>query len=152
VSFLFDLLLQSFWPELVNILIALSLLVGITTYFADKIPFSYFSENAKVVRLLSMIIFVFAVYCKGYITSSNDWQQKIAEYEKQIALNEKLSEHKNIEIQEKIVEKVKVVKDTQYVIQEKLVEIEKIIDAECKIPPAAIDLHNAAAKNVKPNE
>jgi hypothetical protein len=145
-------MLQTFWPELVNILIALSLLVGIATYFADKVPFSHFSENAKVVRLLSLIVFVFAVYCKGYIASSNDWQQKVAEYEKQIALNEKLSEHKNIEIQEKIVEKVKVVKDTQYVIQEKIVEVEKIIDAECKVPPEAIDLHNAAAKNIKPNE
>lgn len=108
MSFLFDLLLQSFWPELVNILIAISILIVIATYFADKIPFPQFSENARVVRLLSMIVFVFAIYCKGYIASSNDWQQKVAEYEKQIALNEKLSEHKNVEIQEKIVEKIKV--------------------------------------------
>ena len=152
MSFLFDLLLGSFWPLLVNLLLIASLSIFIATYFADKMPILSLKTNVEVARVLSGLIFLFAIYCKGFLSASDVWREKVNEYKEQVKTLETKSQEKNIEIQEKIIEKVRVVKDVQYVIQEKLVEVEKIIDAECKVLPEAIEIHNAAAKNRKPNE
>ena len=42
---------------------------------------------------------------------------------------------------------------TEKLIDPKIIkEVEKIIDAQCKVAPEAVDIHNAAAKNRKPGE
>jgi len=48
-----------------------------------------------------------------------------------------------------VVTQIQTIKDVQVVIQERIREVEKILDAECKIPPEAVSIHNDAARNEK---
>ena len=48
-----------------------------------------------------------------------------------------------------IKKKNKVIVENRVVYKDRIKQVEKIIDAECKVAPEAIDIHNAAAKNVK---
>lgn len=102
------------------------------------------------IQILSAILLVAGIYFKGGYGVEMEWREKVRAMEEKVRIAEEKAAEKNIEIQEKIVEKVRVVKDTQVVIREKLVEVEKVIDAECKVVPEAVEIHNAAAKNREP--
>jgi hypothetical protein len=73
------------------------------------------------------------------------WRERVRELEEKVAISEQKAKEKNIEIRTKIVEKIKEVKVVQEVVRNIIVEKEKIIDAQCKVAPEAIDILNMAA-------
>jgi hypothetical protein len=123
------------------------LIATVVGFFIKFIPFV--NSYRLPIQLLGIVLLSAGLFFKGGYSTEMIWRERVAEAEKKIAEAEAKSAKTNTVIQKVYVDKVKIVKDTQYVIQERLKEVEKIIDKECRVAPEAIDIHNAAAKNVK---
>lgn len=102
-----------------------------------------------IIQIVSIVLLVSGIYFKGGYSTEIMWRERVKEAEDKVRIAEAKSQQTNEIIKVVIQEKIKVVKDVQIVIQDRIVEKEKIIDAECKIAPEAIDILNDAAKNVK---
>jgi len=105
-----------------------------------------------ILQIISAVLLVAGIYLKGGYGVEMSWREKVAELEEKIRASETKSKEVNTVIQKVYVDKVKTIKDTQYVIQERIKEVEKEIDKDCKVPAIAVDIHNSAAKNVKPGD
>lgn len=98
-----------------------------------------------ILQVVSLILLVAGVYFSGGYWVEMEWREKVAEAEAKVAAAEAKSKETNTVIQKVYVDKIKVVKDVQVVIQEKIVEKTKVIDAECKVAPEALEILNEAA-------
>lgn len=114
--------------------------------------FPALSPYYLILQVISAVLLVAGIYLKGGYGVEMEWRAKVAELEEKIKKAEAKAPQINTVIKKVYVDKIKTVKDTQVVIQERIKEVEKIIDKECKVAPEAIDIHNSAAKNVKPGE
>ena len=127
------------------------LLVGaigtVAGFFIKFIPFV--NQYRLPVQIASVILLVLGVYFKGGYATEMAWRDKVKAAEERAALAEKQAEEANGKIQTQIVEKVKVVKENTVVYRDRIKEVEKQIDAKCEVAPEAVDIHNAAARNVK---
>ena len=99
-----------------------------------------------ILQIVSAVILVAGIYFKGGYSVEVSWREKVAELEAKVKASEEASKEANTIIQTKVVEKIKVVKDVQVVIQDRIVKVKEKIDAECKVAPEAITIHNDAAK------
>lgn len=100
-------------------------------------------------QIVSAVLLVAGIYFKGGYDTEANWREKLRIAEEKARIAEVQAAEANSKIQTKIVEKVKVVKENTVVYRDRIKEVEKLIDKECKVAPQAIDIHNAAAKNVK---
>lgn len=134
----------------INILLVAGVVGTVAGFFIKFIPF--INQYRFPIQIISIIALVVGVYFKGGYATEMAWRDKVKAAEERAALAEKQAEETNSKIQTKIVERVKIVKDTQYIIQEKIVKERVEIDKDCKVPQVAVDIHNDAAKNRKPEE
>lgn len=152
--------LLSFLPDsfllwIVNTILIAGIISFIATFFFINRLLRWFPTLAPYYLLLQIIstaLLVGGIYFKGGYSVEQEWRDRVAALEAKIAIAEEKSKASNARIQTKIVTKTKVIHDTKIVIQEKLREVEKVINKECTVASEAIDIHNAAAKNVKPGE
>jgi uncharacterized membrane protein len=100
-------------------------------------------------QIVSAVLLVAGIYFKGGYDTESSWREKLRVAEEKARIAEIQAVEANNKIQTKIVEKVKVVKENTVVYRDRIKEVEKLIDKECKVAPEAIDIHNAAAKNIK---
>lgn len=125
------------------------LIVGIAlyagSYLLTKIPF--FTQNAFMIRILSMILIIFCVWVEGGMAVEGKWKARVAELELKVAQAEKQAAEANGRIETVYVDKIKVVKEIQYIIQERISKNADKLDKTCKIDSAAIDILNQAANS-----
>lgn len=99
-----------------------------------------------ILQIISAVLLVGGIYFKGGYDAESSWRQRVADLEAKV----KESEEKSKQVNEKIVvqyrDRVKVITDTKVVVQEKIKEVEKIVDAQCKVTPEAVNILNEAAK------
>jgi uncharacterized membrane protein YraQ (UPF0718 family) len=152
--------LLSFLPDsfllfIVNTILIAGIIGTVVSFFFINRLARWFPTIAPyywLLQILSIVVLVAGVYFKGGYSVEQEWRDRVAALEAKIAIAEEKSKAANSEIQTKIVTKTKVIHDTKIVIREKLKEVEKIINKDCTVASEAIDIHNAAAKNVKPGE
>jgi hypothetical protein len=105
-----------------------------------------------IIQIVSAVLLVAGLYFKGGLGVEMAWRERVAELEAKV----KESEERAKEVNEKVVvqyrDRVKTVTETKFVIQEKIKEVEKIVDAQCKIAPEAVIVHNDAAKMPERNK
>jgi hypothetical protein len=139
----------------VNILLVVGAVSAFLSFFVIHRIVRWFPALAPyhlLLQIASAVLLVAGLYFKGGYGVEMAWRERVAELEAKI----KESEEKAKVVNEKVVveyrDRVKVVKDTKVVIQEKIKEVEKVIDAECKVPPQAVDIHNEATKMPERNK
>jgi membrane protein implicated in regulation of membrane protease activity len=98
------------------------------------------------VRILSVVLLAFGLFMEGANYNNNVWEARVKELEEKVKVSEEKSKEANVKINTKVVEKIKTVKDVQVIIKDRIVEKEKIIDANCEVPPEAIKILNDSAK------
>ena len=143
--FLLNFIPDSFLIWVVNTVLLAGLLGTLSSYFIRFIP--PLIPYAGLVKTIGIILLVAGVYLRGGYGVEMEWRQKVAELEAKVAKSEEKAKEINTTIQKVYVDKIKVVKDVQVVIQEKIIEKTKVIDAECKVAPEALEILNEAAKN-----
>lgn len=125
---------------LVSSFLSFFLLHRIVRWFPALAPYHL------LIQIISAVLLVFGIYFKGGYDTEAEWRQRVADLEAKV----KESEEKSKQVNEKIVvqykDRVKVITDTKVVVQEKIKEVEKIVDAQCKITPEAVNILNEAAK------
>lgn len=144
ISYMFSLIPDSFF-----IWITYALFVsGLALYVASKLVawLPLISRYKLPAELLGVVLLVVGAYFYGGYGTEKVWRERVAELEAKVAESEAKSKTANSVIQEKIVTKVKEIKVFQDRIKEVIVEKEKIIDAQCKVPPEALAILNQAAK------
>lgn len=145
---MFSLIPDSFLLWFVNILLFVGLAGTLIGFFIKFIPFV--NTYRLPVQIVSIVLLVAGVYFKGGYATEMAWRDKIKAAEERAAIAEEKAKETNVKIQTKIVEKIKVVKQIQIVNQERIVKEKEYIDRDCRVPQVAVDIHNDAAKNRKP--
>ena len=105
-----------------------------------------FKAYAVFIKPLGVILSILGIYMYGGAGINSHYQKLIAEYEQKIKVAEAQSAAVNTAIEERVITETKVIQDTQIVYQDRIVEVSKEIDAQCKISPAAVQIHNDAAE------
>lgn len=122
----------------------------LAAWLLKRIPF--ISQYNFPLKIVGMIALLLGIWMEGGIATEAKWQARVAELEGKLRIAEEQSNNKNIEIQERVVEKTKVIREKgkdiiQYVDREvvKKEEIIKYIE-QCPVPKEIIDLHNQATE------
>lgn len=155
-------------PEsFIHLILAVGVLGIIAGFVLGFVPF--ISKYKLPIQIISILVTSFAVYLEGALADNLQWQLRVKEMEAKVAEIQAASATKNVEIQERVVEKTKVVRERgrdiiKYVdkIREipvevqgpERVKIEKIIEYidRCPIPAELLKLHNDATEMNKDNK
>jgi hypothetical protein len=131
-----------------NFIFHLIVLIGIGGILASAVlKFIPFISNYKLpIQVGSVILLTFGLYMEGGISNQEKWEARVKELEAKIAVAEEQSKTANVALEAKLKEKQQVIKQKEYIIQEKITKVKEQIDAECKVPQAAVDLLNEAAE------
>lgn len=138
----------SLLPDFVwHLLLIISLVTIAFTYFLRMIPFV--GANATQLRFAAIALLVLAVWMEGGIANEAKWQERVRELEAKVAEAEKRAAEANAKIEYVYVDKVQVVKEIQYVVRKEIERAANELDANCRIPPRAIELLNQATGTKK---
>lgn len=99
-----------------------------------------------LLQIVSAVLLVAGLYLKGGYGVEMSWRTKVAELEAKVKESEEKSKQTNEKIVTQYKDRVRVITDTKVVVQEKIKEVEKVVDAQCKITPEAVNVLNEAAK------
>jgi len=134
----------------IHIIFGLGILGTIAGFVLGFIPFVKTYQFA--IQICSIVVLVFGVYLEGGLADYKEWELRVKEMEAKMAQSQVDSANKNIEIQEKIVEKTKVIREKgrdiiQYIDKEvvKKEEVIKYVE-NCPVPKDVIDTLNKAAE------
>lgn len=150
-------------PEWVfHIIFSIGLLGTIAGFVLGFIPFV---KSYKLpIQIISLIILSLGIYLEGSLADYKEWEARVKELEKQVAVAEEKAKTTNLEIRDKVVTETKIVKEkgkdiikyvdrwnTKEVIKEvegpervRREEVIKYIE-NCPVPKEMIDIHNQAA-------
>lgn len=134
----------------VNILLALGVAATVAGWFLHRIPLLY--QYQLLFRIAGVVLLVLGVYFRGGYAIEQEWRARVAELELRVAQAEKQSAERNVEIQERVVNRTRVIRERgediiRYVDRE-VVKKEEVIRyiEQCPVPREIIDAHNAAAE------
>ena len=144
-------------PEWVWTTLLVASIVGLLAAgVLKRIPFvSQYKFPIQAVSVISLLVSIWFISANS---TNAVWEAKIKDLEDKVKLAEEASNNKNVEIQEKIVNKTTVIKEkgkTQIEYVDRVItqdkEIIKYIE-QCPVPKVIIDAHNAAAEMNKAAE
>jgi hypothetical protein len=127
-----------------------SILGLLASWVVKQVPF--INNYRFPIQAISFVSLLLSIWFLGVNSANEVWEAKIKDLEAKVKLAEEQSNNKNVEIQEKVVEKTKVVrekgKDIIKYIDREIVKKEEIIKyiEQCPVPKEIIDIHNQAAE------
>jgi putative cell wall-binding protein len=141
----------SLLPDWVWSALLVSSVIGLlSSWLLKRIPF--ISQYRYPIQAISFVSLLVSIWFVSAASTSEMWEAKIKDAEAKVKLAEEQAVNKNVEVQEKVVEKTKVVKEKgkdiiKYIDREivKKEEIVKYIE-QCPVPKEIIDIHNQAAE------
>lgn len=121
---------------------------GVGLYVVSKLIkwFPIISRYKLLSEVSGVVLLVAGSYFYGSYGTELAYREKIKDLEAKVAASEEKSKEANSVIQQKIVTKVKEITVFRDRIKTEIIEKEKIIDAQCTVPPEALELLNRAAK------
>lgn len=149
IHWMFSLIPDSALSLIYWAIIALGITGIIAGWLGRWIPF--YGQYAKILKPLGILLLVLGVWLRGGYDVEMAWRTKVAEMEQKVKEAEERANTKNVEIQERVVEKTKVIREkgkTQIEYVDRVItqdkEIIKYIE-QCPVPKVIIDEHNKAA-------
>ena len=144
----------SFIPDswlilVVHIIFGLGILgLALTWVFGNILDhFTFISPYVKLIRSLSIVLFVSGLYFEGGIGAETEWREKVAALEEKVKIAETQSKEANIKLQAKVLEKIKIIQKNVVNNKQEINTHKVIIDSECKLNDKAIDIYNSSIKN-----
>lgn len=132
----------------ISYIVHAALIVGVVgTFFGsilNKVPF--INNYASILRAIALPLFIVAVFAEGYLYASKSWIEEAKKYEEKVKVAEQQSKDANTKLSKELADKNKEIKQQQIIIKEKIKEVQVKVNAECKVAPEAINIHNEAAK------
>jgi hypothetical protein len=140
---------DAFLEFIVNAVLILGLVLTLLSFFVLKYIFKFVPPLAPYrtpIQVVSVVILAIGIYFKGGYSTEMIWREKVREVEGRLAEAEKKSEELNTELVAERKKKQKVIREYAVTVRDRIVEKEKIINADCKIVPEAINIVNDAAR------
>ena len=133
----------------VHIIFGLGILgLALTWVFGNILDhFTFISPYVKLIRSLSIVLFVSGLYFEGGIGAETEWREKVAALEEKVKIAETQSKEANIKLQAKVLEKIKIIQKNVVNNKQEINTHKVIIDSECKLNDKAIDIYNSSIKN-----
>ena len=127
-----------------NILLLTGVVLTVAGFFVHRFP--VISQYQLPFRVLGIALLILGVYFRGGVAVEQQWRERVAAVEAQLAQAEKASAEANTQIETKAQKKTTEVRQrTQYIRQYVDREVVRYND-QCVIPPPFIDAHNRAAE------
>ena len=127
-----------------NILLLVGIVFTVAGLYAHRIPLV--SQYQLPFKILGIALLVLGVYFRGGLAVEQQWRERVAAVEAQLAEVEKVSAQANTQIETKAQKKTTEVRQrTQYIRQYVDREVVKY-DTTCTIPQPFVDAHNRAAE------
>lgn len=133
----------------VNGLLTIGILATIASFFITVLPF--LNKYRLAAQIISVVLLAVGIYYKGGYEIEQMWRAKVAVLEEKVKSAEEQAKQVNVVVETKIVEQVKYIDRVKWRTKTVIKEVEKKIDAECKVVPEAIEIHNASARNREPD-
>ena len=137
-----------FLSSWISYIVHAALIIGVVgTFFGsilNKVPF--INNCASILRAIALPLFIAAVFAEGYLYASKSWIEEAKKYEEKVKVAEQQSKDANTKLSKELADKNKEIKQQQVIIKEKIKEVQVKVNAECKVAPEAINIHNEAAK------
>ena len=137
-----------FLSSWISYIVHAALIIGVVgTFFGsilNKVPF--INNYASILRAIALPLFIVAVFAEGYLYASKSWIEEAKKYEEKVKVAEQQSKDANTKLSKELADKNKEIKQQQVIIKEKIKEVQVKVNAECKVAPEAINIHNEAAK------
>ena len=152
---LLTLLPTEFLEFIVNTVLVIGVISTVLAFFVLNrllMMFPPLASYYRVIQIVSLVILCAGIYFKGGYSVEKMWRDRVAELEAKVKIAEEQAANKNVEIQEKVVNKTKIIKqkgdDIVKYIDREVVKKEEIIKyiEQCPVPKDIIDAHNAAAQ------
>jgi hypothetical protein len=142
--------LWSFVPDwLITILVNGLIIVGLVgisaSWIARWVP--YFNMYRGPIQVIGVICLVLGVYFKGGADVERSWRERVRELEAKIAQAEKQSAEANQRLSDQLAQNRRLTQEVRNANQATIRANAEKINAECRVPDIAIELHNSASKN-----
>jgi hypothetical protein len=135
---------DSFLLYLVNMIFYTGI---VFTVLGFLLRFKFLANYQFIFQVVGVLALALGLYFKGGFEVEQQWRDRVKVMEAKVAAAEAKSKEVNTVIQERVVTQIKKIKEVQYKNREVIKQVEKIIDRDCTVPPEAIDILNAAARN-----
>jgi hypothetical protein len=132
---------------IVNLMLLAGAVGLLASWIGRWIPF--FDAYARLLKPVGIVLLLGGVYFKGGEATNDAWRNKIADLEAKIAVSEAKSKDANAKLSIAVKEKNAAIQESKTVVQTKLKRDAVKIDAECKLDPAAVEILNESARDVK---
>ncbi len=119
----------------------------IATILGFVVRFKALEQWRLIFQVVGVLALGAGLYFKGGYEVEQQWRARVAELEAKVAVAEAKSQQVNTVIKERVVTKIQKVKEVQIKNRDVIKQVEKIIDSNCTVPPEAIEILNAAARN-----
>jgi predicted membrane metal-binding protein len=119
----------------------------VCTVLGFLLRFKFLAHYQFILQVVGVLALALGLYFKGGFEVEHQWRDRVAAMEAKVAAAEAKSKEVNTVIQKQVVTKIQKVKEVEYKNREVIKQVEKIIDRDCTVPPEAIDILNAAARN-----
>jgi hypothetical protein len=130
---------------LVNGLVIVGLIGISASWIARWVP--YFNLYRGPIQLLGIVCLVLGVYFKGGADVERSWRERVKELEAKISVAEKQSAEANQKLSSQLQQNKKLTQEVKNANQASIRANASKINAECRVPDVAIDLHNKSSQN-----
>jgi hypothetical protein len=130
-------------------LLIVGILATLASFFITVLPI--LNKYRLPAQIISVLLLAAGVYFKGGYEIEQIWRTKVAALEAKVKVAEEEAKKVNIVVETQVVEKIKYIDKIKWKTKTVIKEVEKVIDAECKVVPEAIEIHNASAENRETN-
>ena len=136
-----------------NIVLLAGILLTATAFFIKRIP--VINQYRTPAQVLGIALLVVGVYWRGGYAIEQEWRERVAKVEAQVAAAEAQSQEENVKIVTKVVTKTQVIRTrgetiTKYIDREIVRYDEKFAPGgQCEIPKEFIKAINDAAEAPK---
>ena len=145
LAFLWSLIPDWLITVIVNGLIVVGIVGVSASWIARWVP--YFNMYRGPIQLIGIVCLVVGVYFKGGADVERSWRERVKELEARIAVAEKKSAEANKKLSDQLSQNKKLTQEVKNANQAVVRANAEKINAECRVPDIAIELHNSASKN-----
>lgn len=143
IMWAFSLIPDSVMTWIINILLLAGVLGVIAGFFIRFIPFV--NQYRRPVQIISILVLILGVWLKGGESERRVWQERVKELEAKVAKADAASRAANAKMERTVRESQKKIKENTRVIVKKVPQV-ITREANCVVPPPAVELYNQAAK------
>ena len=132
---------------IVNLMLLAGAVGLLASWIGRWIPF--FDAYARLLKPIGIVLLLCGVYFKGGEATNDAWRNRIADLEAKIAVAESKSKDANIKLADAVKERNQAIQESKTAVQNKLKDAAVKIDAECRLDPAAVEILNESARDIR---